>query len=142
MPRFWIKCLFSDSLLGLVYQTSRCLCLSEICAYLQSHPRTSNTLFTRLSFFGVAITLIIWLPQSFLPLFGHCLRISKINAVGQTDIIGASRNKSVIYPVMTQVAFLGDLVLLIKGNCIIGAGIQTCLTAAALRLIQDHDAIN
>ena len=38
---------------GLVYQASRCLRLSEVCAYLQSHPRTTNTLFTRLSDKGI-----------------------------------------------------------------------------------------
>jgi len=81
------------------------------------------------------------LPQSFLPLFGHCLRISKINAVRQTDIIGTSRHKPVIYPVMTKVAFMGDLGLLIKGNRIVGTGIQAGLTATALGVIQDHDTI-
>jgi hypothetical protein len=42
---------------------------------------------------------------------------------------------------MTKVAFMGDLVLLIKGDGIVGAGIQTGLTATTLGGIQDHDTI-
>ena len=59
----------------------------------------------------------------------------------QTDIISASRDQSVIDPMMAQVALLSDTFMLIKVNGVIGARFNTCLTAGAQVIIHDHDAI-
>jgi hypothetical protein len=64
-----------------------------------------------------------------------------MNAVGQTDVIRAGGIKPLFNPLMAHIAFAGDAFGRIKGDGIIGAGIDTQLASAAHLLIQNHDSI-
>ena len=68
-------------------------------------------------------------------------RDSEIYAMCQTNIVGAGRDKSLVYPMMAEVALLGDAFIFIKCDGIIGAGIDTRLATGAQVVIHDDNAV-
>jgi len=64
-----------------------------------------------------------------------------MNAMGQADIVGAGRQKTVVDAVVAEVALAGDAFQRIEFDGIVGAGWQTCLAAGALIHIEHHDAV-
>ena len=48
----------------------------------------------------------------------------KMDAMSQTDIIGARRNKAIIDPVVTEVALLCNPFVPVKGNGPMGTGVN------------------
>jgi hypothetical protein len=77
----------------------------------------------------------------FMDLSLYGIRVSEINAVRQTHIVGTSRDESVVHPVMTKVALFGGVFLGIKGNDMIRAGIHTKPAAGARFFVQDHNPV-
>ena len=69
------------------------------------------------------------------------IRITKMNAMCQADIVSTGRNQSVIHSMMAKVAFLGDTFIVVKVNGIIWARLDAFLTAGAQFIIHDHDAV-
>jgi hypothetical protein len=68
-------------------------------------------------------------------------RISKIDAMGEADIIGTGRDESHINPVMTEVALPGNAHILIKGNGIVGTCLYASLASRAFFVVHDHNSI-
>jgi hypothetical protein len=64
-----------------------------------------------------------------------------MDAMRQTDIVGAGGDKSLVYPVMAEVALLGDAFVFIKCDGIIGACIDTRLTTGTQIVIHDDNAV-
>jgi hypothetical protein len=64
-----------------------------------------------------------------------------MNAMSQTDIVGACGDKSLIHPVMTEIALLGDAFVLIKHNGIIRACIHAGLAPGAQIVIHDDNIV-
>ena len=54
-----------------------------------------------------------------------------MDAVRQADIVGAGRDEPLFYPVVTEVAFVGDALCVVKCDGIVGAGVDAGLTAGA-----------
>ena len=52
-----------------------------------------------------------------------------MNTMSGADIVGAGRDKPLVYAMVTEIAFIGDIPVIIKGDGIIGAGIDTRLAA-------------
>jgi hypothetical protein len=46
--------------------------------------------------------------------------VSKVDAVGRTDVIGTGRDKPSIHPMITEVALLRDDFIVIKPDGVIG----------------------
>ena len=49
----------------------------------------------------------------------------EMDAMRQTDIIGARRNKAIIHPVVTEVALLCNPFIPVKGNGPVGTSVNT-----------------
>jgi len=64
-----------------------------------------------------------------------------MDAMGQADIVGACGDKSLIHPVMTEVALLGNAFVLIKQNGIVRAGIHAGPTPGAQIVIHDDNVV-
>jgi hypothetical protein len=64
-----------------------------------------------------------------------------MDAMRQTDIVGAGGDESLVYTVMAEVAFLGDAFVFIKCDGIVGAGIDTRLTTGAQIVIHDDNVV-
>jgi len=64
-----------------------------------------------------------------------------MDAVRQADIVGTGRDKALIYPVMAQVAFVGDVLVRVEGDGIVRAGVNTGLAPGAQIVIHDDDAV-
>ena len=77
----------------------------------------------------------------FMDLFLNGLRVTEINAVGQTHIVGTGRDESIVHPVMTEVTLFCHVFLFVKGNGKVRAGIHTKSTAGARLFIQNHDTV-
>ena len=77
------------------------------------------------------------------PVVGKLLSLlaDKTDAVRRTDIVGAGRDEPLVYAVVTEVAFVGDVPRIIKIDGIIGAGIDTGLAAGAQIVIHDDNAV-
>jgi hypothetical protein len=71
----------------------------------------------------------------------NAIGISEIDAVCQTHIVGTGRNESAIYPVMAKVALLCHVLLGIKGNGMVRAGIHTKPAAGARFFVQNHNPV-
>jgi len=59
----------------------------------------------------------------------------------QAYIIRTSRDKPLVYPVMTQVALLCDAFIVVKGDGIVGAYIDAGLTSGTQIEIHDDNAV-
>jgi hypothetical protein len=59
----------------------------------------------------------------------------------QTDIIGTGRQQPLIYPVMTEIAFSGLTLFMIKRDSLIGAGLQAHGAADTGLHVQDDQAV-
>ena len=69
-------------------------------------------------------------PPSFLlyrPLY--VFRVAEVDTVCETDVVSAGRIKTLFHPLITEVALLGDAVILIKPDCAIRAGLHTATAA-------------
>ena len=64
-----------------------------------------------------------------------------MDAMGQTDIVGACGDESLIHPVMTEVALLGNAFVLIKQNGIVRACIHAGLTPGTQIVIHDDNIV-
>ena len=64
-----------------------------------------------------------------------------MDAMSQTDIVGACGNKSLIHPVMTEVALLGNAFVLVKPNGIVRACIHAGLAPGAQIVIHDNNFV-
>ena len=61
--------------------------------------------------------------------------------MSQADIVGAGRDESLIYPVVAEVAFAGDVLVIVICDGIIGAGVDAGLTTGAQIVIHDDNAV-
>ena len=66
---------------------------------------------------------------------------NKIDTMCQTNIVGAGRDEPLIDPVMAEVALVGDVLVMVIGDGIIGACIHAGLTAGAQIVIHDDNAV-
>jgi hypothetical protein len=71
----------------------------------------------------------------------HLLRVSKVDTMSQTNIVSAGRDKALIDPVITQVAFLGNGLPGIIPDCVIRASGQAKAAACASLIIHHHNAV-
>jgi hypothetical protein len=71
----------------------------------------------------------------------NLFRISKVNAVCQTDIVGARRNQPPIHPMVAEVAFLGDTLNLIETDGIVRACVDADFTTGTELFLQHHNAV-
>ena len=65
----------------------------------------------------------------------------KVDTVSQADIIRTSRDQTLVYPVMTQVALLCDTLVFVKGNGLIGTFINAGPAPGAQVVIHDDEAV-
>jgi hypothetical protein len=77
----------------------------------------------------------------FRDLFLDLPQLAEVDAMPQTHVVCASRIESLIDPMMAEVTFTGKILLSVKRNDAIGAGLKAGLTAGAKLIIQDHDAV-
>lgn len=49
----------------------------------------------------------------------------------QTDIVGTGRDEPLINPVVAEVTFIGDVLVMVIGDGIVGTGVDTRLTTGA-----------
>jgi hypothetical protein len=77
----------------------------------------------------------------FIDLPSNVIRVSEIDAMGKTNIVGTSGDKPVVHPVITKVTLLCHVFFCIKGNGMIRAGIHTKPAAGARFLVQDHNTV-
>jgi len=68
-------------------------------------------------------------------------RIAKIDEMRQAHIICASRYESLIYPVITEIAFERRPSRIIETNCAVGARFDTGLTSRALVTVEDDNSV-
>lgn len=64
-----------------------------------------------------------------------------MDAVRQADIVGAGRDKPLIYPVVTEVTLVRDVLVIVIGDGIIGTCVDAGLTAGAQVVIHDDNAV-
>ena len=64
-----------------------------------------------------------------------------MDAVRKADIVGAGRDKAPIDSVVAQVAFVGDVLVRVERDGIIGAGVDAGLTPGAQIVIHDDDTV-
>jgi hypothetical protein len=62
-------------------------------------------------------------------------------AMGQTDVVGTCRQKSLVYAMMTEIAFAGNIFFSVKCNGVIGTGIDTRPASRTLLVIQNHNTV-
>jgi hypothetical protein len=74
-------------------------------------------------------------------LFLYFLRVSKIDTMGQTHIIGTGGYEPFIHPVIAEVTLLGDAFFRIKGYGIIGTGLQAEFASDTPLRVQNHNPI-
>jgi hypothetical protein len=98
---------------------------------------TNNGLVTVLK----PLLILLSIKVLFMDLSLNVIRISEIDAMGKTNIVGTSGDKPVVHPVITKVTLLCHVFLCIKGNGMIRAGIHTKPAAGARFLVQDHDTV-
>jgi hypothetical protein len=58
-----------------------------------------------------------------------------------TNIVGAGRDESLINPMVAEITLVGDVLVIIKRNGVVGAGINTGLAAGAQVVIHDDNAV-
>ena len=68
-------------------------------------------------------------------------RLSKKDTVCRADVVCTRRQKSLIHPVMTEVAFLGDTLIRVKGYGIVRAGLYTQFTSGTLIIVHDNNTV-
>ena len=61
--------------------------------------------------------------------------------MSQADVVGAGRDESLIYPVVAEVAFAGDVLVMVIWDGIIGACVDAGLTTGAQIVIHDDNAV-
>ncbi len=59
----------------------------------------------------------------------------------QTDIVGTGRDEPLINPVVAEVTLIGDVLVMVIGDGIIGACVDTRLAAGAQIVIHDDNAV-
>jgi len=64
-----------------------------------------------------------------------------MDAMRQADIVGAGRDKALIDSVVAEVAFVGDVLVRVESDGIIGAGVGAGLAPGAQIVIHDDDAV-
>ena len=64
-----------------------------------------------------------------------------MDAMSGTDIVGAGRDESLIYAMVAQVTFVGDVLAMIIGDGIIGTCVDARLTTGAQIVIHDDNAV-
>ena len=64
-----------------------------------------------------------------------------MDAVSQADIVGAGRDEPLIDPVVAEVAFVGDVLVIVIGDGIIGTCVDAGLTTGTQVVIHDDNAV-
>ena len=64
-----------------------------------------------------------------------------MDAVGQTDIIRTGGDKPLIHPLMTEIAFLGNVPLFIEIDGMVRTRLNTGPTARTQLIIHDHNTV-
>jgi hypothetical protein len=64
-----------------------------------------------------------------------------MNTMGKTYIIGAGRYEAVVNPLITEIAFPGDPVFMVKSNGAIGAFINAGLTPGTFIRVKHYDPV-
>lgn len=54
-----------------------------------------------------------------------------MNTMRRTDIVGTGRDKPLVYAMVAEVTFVGDVPIIIKGNGIIRTGVDARLATGA-----------
>jgi len=65
----------------------------------------------------------------------------KMDAMRQADIVGAGRDKALIYPVVAEIALVGDVLVRVEGDGVVRAGVDAGLASGAQIVIHDDDAV-
>ena len=60
--------------------------------------------------------------------------------MGRTDIVGTGGDKPLIHPVIAKITLLCDGFILVKGNGIVWASLDACLTSGTQIVIHDNNA--
>ena len=68
-------------------------------------------------------------------------RVSKMDAMGEADIIGTGRDKSLINPVMTEVTLPGNAHIFIESDGIVGAYLYADLAPGAFFVVHGNNSI-
>jgi hypothetical protein len=55
-----------------------------------------------------------------------------------TNIVGAGRDESLVNPMVAEITLVGDVLVIIKRNGVVGAGINTGLAAGAQGVIHGN----
>lgn len=66
---------------------------------------------------------------------------NKMDAMCQTDIVGTGRDEPLINPVVAEVTLIGDVLVMVIGDGIVGTGIDTRLTSGTQVVIHDDHAV-
>ena len=61
--------------------------------------------------------------------------------MGRADIVRTRRNQAQIHSMVAEVALLGNTLLIVKVNRIIGTNFDASLATGALLIIQNHNTI-
>jgi hypothetical protein len=64
-----------------------------------------------------------------------------MDAMRQADVVGAGRDKSLIYAVVTKVTFVGNILGIVKRDGIVGASVDTGLTTGAQFVVHENNAV-
>jgi len=64
-----------------------------------------------------------------------------MDAMCQTDIVGTGRDEPLINPVVAEVTLIGDVLVMVIGDGIVGTGIDTRLTTGTQVVIHDDHAV-
>ena len=69
------------------------------------------------------------------------LKAIEMNAMGKAYVVGAGRYETVVHPLVTEIAFPGDPVFIVKDNRAIGAFVNARLTPGTSIRVQHHNPV-
>jgi hypothetical protein len=68
--------------------------------------------------------------------------ITEVDAVGEADVVGTGRIKSVIHPMMAEITFGCNLFLIVIANGMVRAFVDAKLTPVAFFVVKDDDPVS
>ena len=67
--------------------------------------------------------------------------MTKVDAMGETDVIGTSRIEALINPVVAKIALGCSLIFIVKANGMVRAFIDAKLTPGAFLIVKDDNSV-
>jgi hypothetical protein len=77
----------------------------------------------------------------FIDLSLNVIRVSEIDAMGKTNIVGTSGDKSVVHPVITKVTLYCHVSFHIKGHGVVWTSLNTELASCAFLFFHEHNTV-